>query len=143
LAGKEQIRRIDNLSSMRSEIRNNIGAAVVLSCVFAIAALALHISLPLLHRDCRTVFYSKTISNLSSSASSEAPVWIRTEVFVGMALDERNSSSTEQPLRKIRSVFMLPPRKFSGDRPFYSVPYFTFQKILWAALPVRAGPSFC
>ncbi len=143
MAGKEQIRRIDNLSSMQSEIRKSIGAAVILACVFAIAALALHISLPLLHRDCRTVYYSKTITNVSSSSSSESPVWMRTEAFVGMALDERNSSSTEQPLRKQRSAFLLPPRKFAGDRPYCSVPYFTFQKILWAALPVRAGPSFC
>ncbi len=127
---------------MRSEIRKSIGAAVILACVFAIASLALHISLPLLQGDCRTVYYSKTITNVSSS-SSESPAWTRTEAFVGMALDERNSSSTEQPLRKVRSVFLLPPRKFAGDRPSCSVPYFTFQKILWAALPVRAGPSFC
>lgn len=142
MTGKEHITREDDLSSMRSEVRRSIGSAMAIAFVFAVAAMALHASLTLLNRDCRlSVIEAST--HFSPVNPSESTVWMQVETSAGMAVDERNSFSTDQPLKKSRSVFLLPPRRFSGDRPSYRVPYFTFQKILWAALPVRAGPSPC
>lgn len=142
MIGEEHIIRFGNLFSIWPEIKRYACRAVVFSFIMAGAAMAVHISQTTLNREHRTAAFETTV-RFYPVKPSESAVWMRIESHSGKAVAGRHSFSMMHPLRKSRSVSGLRPGVFCSCWRQRDIPCFPFQNILWAALPVRAGPSLC